>query len=271
MKIGSIEITALSDGPFPAALDSFVEFDRADTERLTGRRIDETVILPVNSYLLKLGAKWALVDTGCGPTMGPALGQLPKALRAFGVAPEAIDYVLLTHIHPDHAMGLTDAAGYAVFPNAELIVHEQEAAFWLDQDAATGATERIRRNIGKAKATTAPYRDRMRTVRDGEALPGVSAMLLPGHTPGHTGWLIHSGSDGVLIWGDVVHLAAVQVPRPDAALVFDVDPQAARATRQRTFDQVAADRLRVAGAHLDFPGFGHIVRHGASYRFEPDV
>jgi glyoxylase-like metal-dependent hydrolase (beta-lactamase superfamily II) len=271
MKIGSIEVTALSDGPFPAALDSFVEFDRADTERLTGRGIEETVILPVNSYLLKLGAKWALVDTGCGPTMGPELGQLPNALRGFGVASEAIDYVLLTHIHPDHAMGLADAAGKAVFPNAELIVHEQEASFWLDQDAAAGATERIRRNIGKAKAVTAPYRDRMRTVRDGEALPGVSATLLPGHTPGHTGWLVHSGSEGVLIWGDVVHLAAVQVPRPDAALVFDVDPQAARATRQRTFDRVAADRLRVAGAHLDFPGFGYIVRHGVGYRFEPEA
>ena len=108
-------------------------------------------------------------------------------------------------------------------------------------------------------------------MRDGEVLPGVMRpCCCPGHTPGHTGWLVHSGHDGVLIWGDVVHLAAVQVPRPEAALVFDVDPDAARATRRRIFDQVAADRLRVAGAHLDFPGFGHIVRQGASYRFEPD-
>jgi glyoxylase-like metal-dependent hydrolase (beta-lactamase superfamily II) len=152
-----------------------------------------------------------------------------------------------------------------------LIVHEKEAGFWLNQDAASAATDRIRRNIGKARTVTAPYRERLRTVRDGDALPGVSATLLPGHTPGHTGWLIHSGSDGVLIWGDVVHLPAVQVPRPEAALIFDVDPQAARTTRKRTFDRVATDRLRVAGAHLDFPGFGHIVRHGADYRFEPDA
>jgi glyoxylase-like metal-dependent hydrolase (beta-lactamase superfamily II) len=269
-KIGDIEITALGDGPFPAPLDSFVEFDRTEIERLTGRGIAEKVILPVNSYLIKLGTKWALVDTGCGPTMGPELGQLPKALAGFGAAPDAIDHVLLTHIHPDHAMGLADAAGNAVFPNAELIVHEQEAAFWLDQDAAAGASERIRRNIGKAKTVTAPYRDRMRRVRDGEALPGVTATLLAGHTPGHTGWLIHSGSDGVLIWGDIVHLPAVQVPRSEAALVFDVDPQAARTTRRRTFDRVATDRLRVAGAHLDFPGFGTIERHGTGYRFEPD-
>src|SRR5262249_10643901 len=157
-------------------------------------------------------------------------------LRVLGVPPEKIDTVLLTHIHPDHALGLVDAAGRAVFPNAELIVHEQEAAFWLDREPSSGATDRVRRNIAKGQGATAPYRDRTRRVRDGETLPGVSAMLLPGHTPGHTGWLIHSGKDAVMMWGDVVHMPAVQVPRPDAALVFDVDPVLARATRARTFD-----------------------------------
>jgi glyoxylase-like metal-dependent hydrolase (beta-lactamase superfamily II) len=109
----------------------------------------------------------------------------------------------------------------------------------------------------------------MRRVRDGEVLPGISATLLPGHTPGHTGWIVHSGNDAVMMWGDVVHMPAVQVPRPDAAMVFDVDPAMARATRARTFDRVAADRLRVAGAHMDFPGFGYIVRRGTGYHFEP--
>jgi len=268
LTVGAIEVTALSDGPFPATLDSFIDFPRAEAERLVGGA--HPLFLPVNCYLLKLGAKSALVDTGCGQTLGPDLGQVPNNLRALGIALETIDYVLLTHIHPDHALGLTDAAGRAVFPNAELIVHEQEAAFWLNRDAASGASERIRRNITRGQAACAPYRERLRVVHDGEALPGVSATSLAGHTPGHTGWLVHSGNDGLLIWGDVVHLAAVQVPHPEAALVFDVDPDAARATRLRTFDRAAADRLRVAGAHLDYPGFGHIVRQGASYRFEPD-
>jgi glyoxylase-like metal-dependent hydrolase (beta-lactamase superfamily II) len=271
LKIGDIEVTALSDGPFPAPLNSFVDFDRTETERLTGRRIDETIILPVNSYLLKLGAKWALVDTGCGPSYGPTLGQLPEKLRALGVAPEAIAHVLLTHIHPDHALGLIDADGRAVFPKAELIVHEEEADFWLNHDPSETADERIQRNRAKGQRATGPYRERMRTVDEREVLPGISAVLLAGHTPGHTGWHVHSGSDGVLIWGDIVHIPAVQVPRPDAALVFDSDPQAARETRRRTFDRVAADRLRVAGAHLDFPGFGYIVREGTSYRYEPEA
>ena len=268
-RIGDIEVTALSDGPFPATLDTLIDFDRAEAQMLLGTPPGTPFFLPLNSYLLKVGGKWALVDTGCGQTLGPALGQLPKRLREAGVAPESIDTVLLTHIHPDHAMGLVDAQGAAVFPNAELIVHETEANFWLGRDGAAGATERIRRNIGKARHATAPYRERMRTVADGEVLPGVSAMLLPGHTPGHTGWVIHSGNDSLLVWGDVVHIPAIQVARPEAAFEYDVDPQAARETRQRTFDLVAADRLCVAGAHLDFPGVGTIVRTGTSYRFEP--
>ena len=163
---------------------------------------------------------------------------------------------------------MTDAPS---IPTRELVLHEAEAAFWLDRDEASGANERIRRNIAKARVTTAPYRARMRTVRDGEALPGVSAVLLAGHTPGHTGWLIQSRGERLLIWGDLVHLASIQVPRPDAALVFDVDPQAACATRRRMFDRVAADKLKVAGAHLDFPGFGAIVRKGTGFAFEPDA
>ena len=133
-KIGDIEMTALSDGPFPATLDTLLDFDRDEAQRLLGKPAGTPFFLPVNSYLLRLGGKLALVDTGCGPTIGPELGQLPTRLRAAGVAPEAIDAVLLTHIHPDHAMGLVDTTGAATFPNAELIVHEVEANFWLGRE-----------------------------------------------------------------------------------------------------------------------------------------
>ena len=221
------------------------------------------------AFLLKLQGRWALIDAGAGNSMGPTLGKLPEHLRAFGVAPEEIAAVFLTHIHPDHSNGLVDASGHAVYPNAELIVHETEARFWLDRDEASGANERIRRNIAKAAVATAPYRQRLRAVREGEAMAGVAAVALPGHTPGHTGWLIASGKESLLIWGDLVHLASVQVARPDTGLVFDVDPQAACATRLRTFDRVAADRFKVAGAHMDFPGFGTIVRRGSGFAFEP--
>ena len=270
-KIGDIEVTALSDGVLAAPLDVVLGLDRAEAERLAGTKPGEPKSIAVNAFLLELGGRWALVDTGSGNTMGPTLGKLPDSLRACGVAPEEIATIFLTHLHPDHSNGLVDDGGRAVYPNAELILHEREAQFWLDRDEATGASERIRRNIAKAAVTTAPYRDRMRTVRDGEVAPGVSALLLAGHTPGHTGWLIASGRSSLLIWGDLVHLASIQVPRPDTGLVYDVDPQAACATRRRMFDRIAADRLAVAGAHLDYPGFGTIVREGTGFAFEAEA
>ena len=268
-QIGDITATTLSDGVLAAPLDVVLGVERAEIERLAGRKPGEPLPIAVNAFLLERAGKWALVDTGSGNSMGPTLGKLPENLRVLGVTPERIETIFLTHLHPDHSNGLVDDAGNAIYPNAEVVLHETEAAFWLDRDEASGATERIRRNIAKTKVTTAPYRERMRTVRDGEAVPGISALLLAGHTPGHTGWLVQSGKGSLLIWGDLVHLAAIQIVRPDTGLVYDVDPQAACATRRRMFDRVAADKLVVAGAHLDFPGFGTIVRKGSGFAFEP--
>ncbi|HEY7661625.1 MAG TPA: MBL fold metallo-hydrolase [Xanthobacteraceae bacterium] len=270
-QVGDIAVTAISDGVLAAPLDVVLGMEAAETARLAGRKPGDSLPIAVNAFLLERAGKYALVDTGSGNSMGPTLGKLADNLRAAGVAPERVETILLTHLHPDHSNGLVDDAGRAVYPNAQVIVHEAEAAFWLDRDEASGASERIRRNIAKTAHTTAPYRARMRTVRAGEAMPGISPVLLAGHTPGHTGWLIESGRDSLLIWGDLVHLAAIQIARPDTGLVYDVDPQAACATRRRMFDRVAADRLTVAGAHLDFPGFGTIVRKGAGFAFEPDT
>jgi glyoxylase-like metal-dependent hydrolase (beta-lactamase superfamily II) len=268
-KIGDITVTTLSDGVLAAPLDVVLGMDKAESERLAGRK--DNVPISVNAFLLERAGKFALIDTGSSNTMGPTLGKLADNLRAFGVAPNKIETIFLTHLHPDHSNGLVDDAGAAVYPNAEIILHETEAAFWLDRDPSASGDPRISRNIRMVAVATAPYRKRMRKVRDGEGMPGVSAMLLPGHTPGHTGWLIQSGKESLLIWGDIVHLAAIQVPRPDTGLVYDVDPGMACATRRRVFDRVAADRLRIGGAHLDFPGFGYIVRDGAGFGFEPDA
>ena len=269
-KIGDIEVTALSDGVLTTSLDVVLGMEPDEKERLAGLKTTDPLPIAVNAFLLERGGRRALIDAGAGHTMGPTLGKLPDHLRALAVAPEEIETIFLTHLHPDHSNGLVDDAGRPHYPNAELIVHETEAAFWLDRDEASAPNDRIRRGIANNRLSTAPYRDRLRTVRDGEAMPGISAVLMPGHTPGHTGWLIQSGKDGLLIWGDLVHLAAIQIPRPDTGLVYDVDPQMACATRKRMFDRIAADKLRVAGAHMDFPGFGAIVRKGTGFAFEPD-
>lgn len=269
-RIGRFLITTISDGILQTGLDVLVGLEQVEKERLTGVSGSEPIFLPVNCFMLEIDGNPALIDVGAGSTMGPTLGKLPANLRALGVAPEQIRYIFLTHIHPDHSNGLVDADGRAIYPNAEVIVHEREAAFWLDRPEKPDDPERLRRGTAAARLSTGPYRDRMRRVADGEVFPGISARLQAGHTPGHTGWLLQSENESVLIWGDIVHLASVQVPRPDTALVFDVDQAAARQSRQKVFAWVAGENIRVAGAHLGYPGFGHMVRTAEGYAYRPE-
>ena len=272
--VGEFTVTAVSDGVLYSNHDVVLGIDKDDSARLTGVPYGQPLPLDVNSFLIRHNGKLILSDAGTGQGLQPVqqnLGKLPDNLRAIGVEPAAIDIVALTHLHSDHSMGLLDEAGRKVFPNAELMLHEVEAAFWLDRTLQPGDSERIVGNSKKQRALTAPYRDRIRRIKDGEVLPGITAMLRPGHTPGHTNWLLQSGGDRLLIWGDIVHVAAVQVPRLDAALIFDVDPDLARATRRQVFDWVADERLTVAGAHLPFPGFGRLERAGQGFQYRSET
>jgi glyoxylase-like metal-dependent hydrolase (beta-lactamase superfamily II) len=266
--IGEFTVSAISDGVLYSNHDVIL-IERAESERLTGIPYGQPVPLDVNCFLIRHRGRLMLSDAGSGHTMGPTLGKLPQNLRAIGVAPEDIDIILLTHLHPDHSLGLVDEAEQAVFPKAEVIVHAIEAEFWLDRVPQPTDSERVARGTKAQRRVTAPYRDRIRRVTDGEVLPGITAMLRPGHTPGHSNFLIQAGGERLLFWGDIVHLASVQMKRPDATLVFDVDPDVARASRQRVLADAASERLVVAGAHLPAPGFGRVVRAGTGYSFEP--
>jgi glyoxylase-like metal-dependent hydrolase (beta-lactamase superfamily II) len=226
----------------------------------------------VNAFLVHSGGKLALVDTGCGGAMGTTAGKLPANLAAAGVRPEEVDAVLLTHMHPDHSNGLADAGGRALFPRAELVMHEAEWAHWHDDAAMARADEASReRNFQAARDQAAPYRDRLRLFKGGDVFPGVKAMPFPGHTPGHSGYMVASGGDSLLIWGDIVHVPEIQVPRPEVTMAFDVDPRQAEATRRRVFDMVAADKQAITGMHLHFPGHAHLVRQGDGYALLPEA
>ena len=271
--IGDIVVSALNDGMFEGSFDFLAGFDHAAAEELhraTFRAVPPR--LTVNAFLLHVGGRKVLVDGGCGGVMGPTLGRLLGNLAAIGVAPGDIDTILATHLHPDHVGGLVDGNGAAVFPRAELVVHAAEPKFWNDDAVLAGVTsEQDKGFFALARGTLAAYRGRTRLVTGGEVVPGVTALPEPGHTPGHTGWLIASGGDSLLIWGDIVHLPGIQFPRPEAGMTFDVDRAQAMATRQRIFDMVATDRVRVAGMHLDFPAFGHVARRSEGYEFVPEV
>jgi glyoxylase-like metal-dependent hydrolase (beta-lactamase superfamily II) len=275
--LGDVVVTALNDGMLGGDAFDFFDLvtnlpkDAAQGLHCAGFRAVPPRLV-VNAFLLHLPDRLVLVDGGCGAVMGPTLGRLAGNLAAVGVKPEDIDTILVTHLHPDHVGGLVDGAGQAVFPKAELVVHAADATYWSDDKVLAQAPEgQERQFVELSRATLAAYRDRTRTVTGGEPVPGITAVPAPGHTPGHTGWLVASGGDALLIWGDIVHLPGLQFAHPEAGMVFDVDGAQAIASRRRIMDMAATDRLRVTGMHMDFPGFGHVVRAGGAYAFVPEV
>lgn len=271
--IGDISITALNDGMFEAGTGVLVGIAPEEAERLemvAFRKLPPRIT--ISAFLVEIGAKKILIDTGSANAFGPAHGFMRQGLASLGVAPGDISTVLVTHAHIDHVSGLIDDEGAAYFPNAEIMISAIETGFWLNADIAAKAPEAAKSSFDLAARCLTPYKDRTRLVKHGESvMQGVMVQHLPGHTPGHTGWILMSGDDSLLVWGDVVHLPGIQFANPEAGMAFDTDADLARVSRRKTFDMAATDRLRVAGMHLDFPCFGHVAKAAEGYAFVPDV
>ncbi len=269
-KLGDVLVTGLSDGYMDFGYEIFRNIPEDETKAILARecRLSPPRI-SINAFALRFGGRTYLVDCGSADTMGPTCGRLPENLAVAGIAPSSVDGVLLTHVHPDHSNGLTDiASGERLFPNAEVILHEDEMSHWFDDAMMAKADERPRRRYFTAGRTQlTPYRtaDRIRTFSQGEILPGVTAVPIPGHTPGHTAYVVSSGSESMVIWGDTVHVPEVQVARPEVTMQFDTDPEAGAASRQKVFDMVVAENMLVGGMHLHFPGFGRMHREAGKY------
>ncbi len=272
-RIGDIVVTALSDGYLDGTLDVLQNITPAELTGMLRDAFRPGRRTSVNCYLVHSAGRLALIETGSGDYLMPTAGKLQANLKAAGIDPAAIERVILTHMHPDHSAGLTNPrTGEKFFPNAELVVHENELRHWQDDSAMSRASERARQlYFACAREQIAPYHNVMRSYTGSvEVFPGVTSMPLHGHTPGHSGYMIASGNHSLLIWGDIVHVPEIQVPRPEVTVEFDTDPIAAAATRRRVFDMVATDRQLIAGMHVHFPGFAHLVRHGEGYAMVPE-
>jgi glyoxylase-like metal-dependent hydrolase (beta-lactamase superfamily II) len=268
-RIGEIEVTAVSDGIINLPPMVFGEANLAESRRLLAEArlpTEGPVPCAVNTFLVNTGGRLALIDTGSGDALGPTMGQMPTNLAAMAITPALIDTVLLTHLHRDHAGGLCDKAGRALFPTAELVIPEAEAAFWFDEANIDRVPQGSRGGFAYAKQVAAAYQGRIRRLPGGASpVAGVTSIDAFGHTPGHTLYRIASGVDQLLVFGDMVHIPALQTRHPEWGISFDVDPAGAVATRRRVLDMCAADRLLVAGMHMDFPGLGAVRREAEGY------
>ncbi|MEO0378830.1 MAG: MBL fold metallo-hydrolase [Pseudomonadota bacterium] len=269
--VGSAKVTAISDGFLPIGPEAL---QGVDAETYAARLSDAHItaaqhLTGVNAYLIETGESLVLVDAGTGAVMGPTLGALGASLAAIGVDPASITHLVATHLHPDHVGGVL-VDGQNVFTGAELIVSGDDVAFWTNADIKAGAPEAFQPFFELAAGVVQSFGDRIREV-SGEADlgSGLTAMPMPGHTPGHMGVMLESDGAQLLLWGDILHVPPVQLADPSVTIAFDADADAARATRASVMDMVATDGLAVAGAHISFPGIGYLEKAGSGYHWTP--
>ena len=273
MMLGDFEVTALSDGTSPMPVQQLLTgITPAQTEQALKAAFQPLPYeMNFNAFLVNTGSRLVLFDTGAGHLLGKDLGELAARIRACGYRPEQVDDIYITHMHPDHIGGLSEQ-GRRVFPNAVVHANRHDADFWLSEAQRDKAPAAQREFFDDAMAALKPYiqAGRFKTFSDDAQLaPGIRAVPLAGHTPGHTAYLVESKGRKMLVWGDVIHVPAVQFAQPQVAIHFDIDSPEAVAARERILAEAARNGYLVAGAHLSFPGLGHLRKDGSGYRWIP--
>jgi glyoxylase-like metal-dependent hydrolase (beta-lactamase superfamily II) len=276
-KVGDIEVNVITDGVARAKLaDNFVtnvkpeEVKDALAAAHYDREIFNNTFTPI---VLNTGGKLVLIDTGVGEagfkgTKGTA-GQFMNNLAASGLNTGAIDTVIISHYHGDHMNGLLLADGSLAYPNAEILAPAPEHAFWMSDaemaKAPKGRMEDLFKNNRRVFA--GEVLKRLRTYEHGkEVVAGVTAMSTPGHTPGHTSFVVASGSNKVFVQSDVTHVPYLFARHPGWHAFYDQDGQMAETTRRKVYDMLAADKMMVQGFHYPFPAHAYIEKSGDGYR-----
>lgn len=278
--IGKYEVTVVSDGVLTFKPPRNVIGANASEEAVNAALTQ--AFLPtdhlnaqVNTLLIRADDRVILVDTGCGATYGPAAGKLLGNLANAGVKPEQITDVVLTHLHGDHAEGLFSTEGKPVFPNARVMVHQAEVEFWKAESpdfSKSGVAEAYRPVMAKrAKQVLTFAGERLKVIsgQRTEIAPGVTAIHVPGHTPGHLLLTVESDGQTFLYITDLSHSQALTFPHPEWYVAFDTNRDQAVKARQDWYAKLADERTLISGSHLPFPAFGHVQQSGENFRYVP--
>ena len=273
--VGDFEVTAISDGTVKLPMIKLLTNTKPEAvaKALKAGFLKETVETSVNAFLVNTGSKLVLIDTGAAGLFGPTLGNLLANMQAAGYKPEQVDEIYITHMHPDHVGGLMDKATMA-FPNATLRIDKADTDFWLSEANLKAAPEGSKGFFQGAMASVNPYvaAGKLKTFEGGtELVPGVRAVSAYGHTPGHTVYSVESKGEKLVLWGDLMHVAAVQFKNPKVTIQFDSNNKQAEAARQKAFAEAAKSGTLIGLTHVAFPGLGHLSKaaDGKGYTWVP--
>lgn len=265
-QVGNYTVSLLSEGQSEGKESILLN---ATPEQLKEFVPSGSYATAINTFLVQTSDQTILIDTGFGK-------KLFTNLQALGVSPEKVNVVLLTHMHGDHIGGLLRDDKPA-FPNAKIYVAKQERDYWFDENVMKQQPEKSQDGFKNAQKALNAYGSNVETFTPGELsaknaslLPGITPIAAFGHTPGHTAFMIESDAKRLMVWGDLAHAMAIQIPVPDVAVTYDVNPEMAVATRKAMLKYVAENKLPVAGMHIPYPAMGTVTAQtDVSYSFKP--
>lgn len=267
LAFGGYEVVTLLDGIFEAPADIIMhQHGEAARSAAMARLGEEKIRIDVNCFALRSAEGVTLVDAGTGEAWGPALGHARAAMAAAGIASQDVGRILITHLHGDHALGLFDGEE-PWFPAAEIIVPEADLRFYGDKANRAAVPDNKRGAFDIAERLQRLYARRVRSAAPGPVLPGIELIPLPGHSFGHSGYLIGDDERALLLWGDALHLADQQTEDPETGILYDLDGAQAVASRRGILERAADAGWVVSGGHVT--GFRQVRRQGSGFALVP--
>ncbi|MCS0503376.1 MBL fold metallo-hydrolase [Ancylobacter mangrovi] len=268
IRVGRFTVTALTDGYADMPYNFFpgrsaAEVERAAVSQFAARPSGVRILF--NQYLIEDGERRILIDTGPAGSIGQT-GALPDALGVVGLQRDQIDAVIVTHMHQDHMGGLI-VDGRNNYPNAELYIDRRDVTHWTDPAKRNGAPDYLQTSFHMAEEVVRLYPKLQAIDGEREIVRGISIVDLTGHTPGHIGVRIEDDGKSLIMVSDML-FPVVHPGASDVGFLFEQDPQAAQAMRERFFPLAASEGALIAATHMPFPGLGRIVADQGQMRWQ---